>query len=231
VSDTNPSVTGGVKSGTFGTRQRLLDAAERLFASRGFDGTSLREVTAEAGANVAAIHYHFGSKEELLRAVLSRIVAPANSERLQLLEKAESEAAPGPPTVEAILEAFLVPDLRVIRDLGERGAIITRFVGRSYTEPSDLVRRMVSEQFGELGQRFHRDLCRAVPGVSAEEMHWRLMAVVAVITYMLAAPADSGVGSLLDPDDLDGTLAKTIAFLGPAVRASPSASRRPPSGV
>src|SRR5688572_23669682 len=75
------------------TKERLLNAAERLFAARGFAGTSLREVTAEAGANVAAVHYHFGSKEELLRAVLSRIVAPVNAERLTLLERVEAEAA------------------------------------------------------------------------------------------------------------------------------------------
>jgi AcrR family transcriptional regulator len=222
MSDTDRRVAVSAKSNTPATRERLLDAAERLFATRGFDGTSLREVTAAASANVAAIHYHFGSKEELLRAVLSRIVAPVNSERLRLLEKAEADAAPGAPSVEAILGAFLAPDLEVIRDLGERGAVVTRFMGRSYTEPSDLVRRMVGEQFGELGQRFHRALCRAVPDVPPDEVYWRLMAVVAVITYMLAAPGDGGSSSLLDPNDLDGTLRRLVAFLAPGLRAPPS---------
>ena len=222
MSDTDREVDVRTKSSAPATRERLLDAAERLFAARGFDGTSLREVTAAAGANVAAIHYHFGSKEELLRAVLSRIVAPVNSERLRLLELAEADAAPGAPSVEAILEAFLAPDLQVIRDLGERGAVVTRFMGRSYTEPSDLVRRMVGEQFGELGQRFHHALCRAIPDVPPEEVYWRLMAVVAVITYMLAAPGDNGSGSLLDPNDLEGTLRRLVAFLAPGLRASPS---------
>jgi AcrR family transcriptional regulator len=222
MSDTDRRVAVSAKSNTPATRERLLDAAERLFATRGFDGTSLREVTAAASANVAAIHYHFGSKEELLRAVLSRIVAPVNSERLRLLEKAEADAAPGAPSVEAILGAFLAPDLEVIRDLGERGAVVTRFMGRSYTEPSDLVRRMVGEQFGELGQRFHRALCRAVPDVPPDEVYWRLMAVVAVITYMLAAQGDGGSSSLLDPNDLDGTLRRLAAFLAPGLRAPPS---------
>src|SRR5688572_13952757 len=203
------------------TKERLLNAAERLFAARGFAGTSLREVTAEAGANVAAVHYHFGSKEELLRAVLSRMVAPVNAERLTLLERVEAEAAPAPPSGEAILEAFLAPDLRVIRDLGERGAVITRFMGRSYTVPSELVRRMVQEQFGELGERFHQALCRALPNVPPEELAWRLMGVVAVITYLLAVPADERSGSLLDPDDVDGTLRQLIAFLAPGLRAPP----------
>ncbi len=224
MSDTDRKVAVSTKSSGSATKERLLDAAERLFAARGFDGTSLREVTAEAGANVAAIHYHFGSKEELLRAVLSRIVAPVNSQRLRLLELAEVDAAPGAPTVEAILEAFLAPDLQVIRDLGERGVVVTRFMGRSYTEPSDLVRRMVGEQFGELGQRFHRALCRAIPDVPPEEVYWRLMAVVAVITYMLAAPGDNGSGSLLDPNHFEGTLRRLVAFLAPGLRAPPSRS-------
>src|SRR5688500_13800412 len=172
------------------TKERLLNAAERLFAARGFAGTSLREVTASAGVNVAAIHYHFGSKEELLRAVLSRIVEPVNRERLEMLNQAVAAAAPAPASVEAILEAFLAPDLRIIRDLGERGAVITRFMGRSYTEPSELVRRMIQEQFGELGSRFHQALCRAVPDVPPDELFWRLMAVVAVITNMLAVQRD-----------------------------------------
>src|ERR687891_1853122 len=195
------------------TRERILDAAEQRFADEGFAGTSLREITALAGVNVAAVNYHFGSKEELLRAVLSRIVEPVNRERLELLNRAEEAAAPDPPSVEAILEAFLAPDLRIIRDLGPRGAVITRFMGRSYTEPSELVRRMVSEQFGELGERFHEALCRAVPHVGPEEMWWRLMGIVAVITSMLASP--EGPVQLLDPDDVDLTLRRTIAFLAP----------------
>jgi len=215
------------------TSERILDAAERLFAAKGFAGTSLREITASAGVNVAAVHYHFGSKEELLRAVLSRIVEPVNRERLELLGRAEGAAAPEPPSVEAVLEAFLAPDLRVIRELGERGAVITRFMGRSYTEPSDLVRGMIQEQFGELGRRFHQALCRAVPDVPPDELFWRLMAVVAVVTYMLAVPREEGLGGLLEPDDVDGTLRRMIAFLGPGIRApapprgGQSASARP----
>jgi AcrR family transcriptional regulator len=210
------------------TPQRILDAAERLFAEKGFAGTSLREVTALAGVNVAAVHYHFGSKDELLRAVLSRIVEPVNRERLELLERAEADAAPRPPPIEAILEAFIAPDLRVIRDLGERGAVITRFIGRSYTEPTELVRRMVAEQFGELGLRFHRALCRAVPDVPPQELYWRLMAVVGVITYMLATTSEGERGQLLEPDDVEGTLQRMVTFLAPGLVA-PAPRRKGPS--
>ena len=96
------------------TRRRILDTAERQFALRGFAGTSLRGITREAGVNVAAIHYHYGSKEELLRATMERILAPVNAERLRLLDEAIA-AADGAPSVEAILSAFLCPDLLLIR--------------------------------------------------------------------------------------------------------------------
>ena len=207
------------------TRDRILDAAERRFAEEGFAGTSLREITSDAGVNLAAVHYHFGSKEELLRAVLSRIVEPVNRERLELLAQAEAAAAPDPPRVEAVLEAFLAPDLRVIRDLGPRGVVISRFMGRSYTEPSELVRRMVREQFGDLGRRFHQALCRAVPEVPPEEMRWRLMAVVAVVTSMLATEGE-GATDLLDRDDLELTLRRATVFLAAGTRAPASRRRR-----
>jgi AcrR family transcriptional regulator len=211
---------------TGSTQERILDAAERLFADEGFAGTSLREITSLAGVNLAAVHYHFGSKGELLRSVLSRIVEPVNRRRLELLEQAEASTAPDSPGVEAILKAFLAPDLQVIRDLGPRGAVISRFMGRSYTEPSELVRRMIQEQFGELGRRFHEALCRAVPHVPHEEMWWRLMGVVAVITYLLAAPEDES--PLLDRNDLDLTLRRLIAFLSPGMVAPAARRRRKP---
>ncbi len=85
------------------TKQRILDTAERLFADRGFAGTSLRAITREADVNQAAVHYHYGSKDELLKAVLNRLIVPMNEERLRLLDEATAAADPEPPTVDAIL--------------------------------------------------------------------------------------------------------------------------------
>src|SRR5437870_1032215 len=104
------------------TEQRILDAAERLFAQHGFAGTSLRAITAAAGVNLAAVHYHFGSKEALLRATLDRIVGPVNRERLAMLQRAEDAAAAeaaAAPSVDAVLEAFIAPDVRLLTNMGE----------------------------------------------------------------------------------------------------------------
>src|SRR6202453_4257737 len=89
------------------TKQKLLDAAERLFSQQGYGAVSLRQIIAEAEVNLAAIHYHFGSKQELLDEVILRKAGPVNRERLARLDRLE--AAPGAPRVEQVLEAFLMP--------------------------------------------------------------------------------------------------------------------------
>src|SRR5918995_3621308 len=96
------------------TKEKILDAAERLFATHGFAGTSLRAVTKEAGVNLAAVHYHFGTKEDLLRAVLSRIVIPVNRERLKMLEQVEAAAGSDPPSPAGVLQGFIAPALPLV---------------------------------------------------------------------------------------------------------------------
>jgi AcrR family transcriptional regulator len=205
------------------TKERILDAAERLFAAHGFAGTSLRAVTKEAGVNLAAVHYHFGTKEDLLRAVLSRIVIPVNRERLKMLEQVEAAAGSDPPSLEGILEAFIAPDLRLIRDLGERGVIITRFLGRSYTEPAEMVQALSREHYEELGQRFMEAFARALPEVPQAEVYWRFKLVVGVLTYVLADPTG---GYAEDLSDVDETVRRLVAFLAAGLRAPVPAPRQ-----
>src|SRR5258708_5998108 len=105
------------------TKSRILDAAERLFADFGFEAASLRSITTEANVNLAAVNYHFQSKEALLDAVVHRRVTPVNARRLQLLEQFETAASPHPVPVEQILQAFLQPLL-------ETSAIIPKLMVR-----------------------------------------------------------------------------------------------------
>jgi AcrR family transcriptional regulator len=205
------------------TKERILDAAERLFAANGFAGTSLRAITREAGVNLAAVHYHYGTKEDLLRAVLSRIVVPVNRERLEMLERAE--AREDLPTVEGILEAYLAPGLRAVQDLGERGIVITRFLGRSYTEPTELVQALVREQFEDVGQRFTEALSRALPNLPEAELYWRFKLVVGVMTHI---QADAGRSDAYAEDlsDVDGTVRRLVAFLAAGLRAPVPAPQR-----
>src|SRR6476619_3946953 len=97
------------------TRESLLDAAESLFSEHGIQAASLRAITQQAGANLAAVHYHFGSKEGLVRAVFSRRLEPMNSERLRMLDAADLEREDG-RSLEEVLCAFLAPPLRRMRE-------------------------------------------------------------------------------------------------------------------
>ncbi len=199
------------------TKERILNAAEKLFAEHGFAGTSLRELTRAAQVNLAAVNYHFGSKDEVLRAVLRRIVKPVNQERLKMLSEVEEVAGGKPPLLEKILEAFIAPDLRLIRDLGERGVIITRFLGRSYTEPSSLVQELIKEHFSELGQRFLTALEKALPEIPKEEIYERLHWLIGIITYILANTGPTAI--LAELSDIDALTERLIAFAAAGMRA------------
>ena len=196
-------------------KERILDAAEHEFAERGFRGASLRSITRAAGVNVASIHYYYGSRQALLRATLERIVRPVNEERLRQLEA--TLAAEAVPSVESILTAFIRPDLELIAGLGERGTIMARFSGRSYTEPEEVVSQVITELFSDVGARFLDALSLAVPDVPMEELLWRLRCVVAIITYLLAAQGTAR--ALFDPNDIPATSERFVSFAAAGMRA------------
>src|SRR5689334_415996 len=118
------------------TTERLIDAAERLFSEQGYDATSLRQLIAEAGVNLASIHYHFGSKQELLDAIIARRAGPVNQERRASLDALEKR---GTPPVEKVLPAFLEPMARA----AERHPQFVRVMGRVHSEGmlQDIVQR------------------------------------------------------------------------------------------
>ncbi len=203
------------------TRERILDAAERLFAERGFDGTSIRDVTTEAGANLAAVHYHFGSKEDLVREVLRRVVTPANAARLQMM--ADAEQRPGGPLVADLLRAFIQPEFELARDLGPRGPGVTRLVGRMFSEPNDVVQSICMDLFGEVGGRFIMGLQRALPTVPQEEVVFRMQCVVGILTFFMA-DTTPGPWKLIDLNDPARATNRLISFLEPAMSASGEAS-------
>lgn len=203
------------------TKQRILDTAERLFAENGFAGTSLRSITREAEVNLAAVHYHYGRKDELLKAVLNRMIVPTNEERIQLLDDAIAAASPDSLTVETILEAFLGPDLHLLEALSEKGPHVPRFVSRSYIEGSSMMQQLMAEQFREVGGRFLGALQEALPHLSIEEITWRMRCVVGVVIYLFAGIESPGLPNLVDLDDLEGTLQRVVAFVAPGLAALP----------
>jgi AcrR family transcriptional regulator len=175
------------------TKDRILQAAEKLFSDEGLAKTSLRAITAEAGVNVAAIHYHFGSKQGLLLELLARRVEPVNRERIRLLDEIERHAGAEAPGLEAVLEAFVAPILRIVDEGDAERRKLLALIGRFYAEPDELLEPVIREQFGEVGERFTRALRRALPELSAKDVAWRLHCTIGVLTHVLTARHDFGV--------------------------------------
>lgn len=195
------------------TKQALLDAAEELFAEQGIDGASLRAITSRAGTNLASVHYHFGSKVELIRAVLGRRLRPLNEERLRRL----SEIDPGPPAapdVNAVLRAFVAPVLRMVQQ--ERGGhAFARFVLRSFSQPRQELRDAVMEEFAEIAERFTDALARALPELPREELFWRFHFMVGTMAHTagLGFIAHRLSGGICDPLDVEGCIDRMVRFL------------------
>ncbi|HUH93612.1 MAG TPA: TetR/AcrR family transcriptional regulator [Casimicrobiaceae bacterium] len=168
------------------TKLRILDAAETLFMEHGFEATTLRQITAAAGVNLAAAHYHFGSKEELFEAVLKRRLDPMNFERVALLTRFESESAPRPLSCEKILAAMFIPALKLARDPERGGKNFLRLLGRAYADPAPFIRRFLSEQYAVMIARFKAAFGRALPRLPKRELTWRLHFVMGALSFTLA---------------------------------------------
>jgi AcrR family transcriptional regulator len=195
------------------TKDRILDAAEHAFSERGFGGVSLRSIIAGAGVNLAAVHYHFGSKEELLKAVIRRRVGPVNAERLALLEAHERAAGSGPLDLDKVLEAFLLPTFRMARQEG--GDRIVRLAGRLYLE--DVLPRLMAQDFGPFIARFEGALRRALPEMPPEELLARVhLAIGAMAQALRGAPY---LPPLSRDCEAETMLRRLVAFVGAGFRA------------
>ncbi|RAI45044.1 TetR/AcrR family transcriptional regulator [Rhodoplanes roseus] len=202
------------------TRERILDAAEHLFAERGYSNVSTRDIAEAARSNAAAAHYHFGSKEAVLEAVFERRLAGMNAERERLLAACLAEAD-GRPSVEAILEAFIGPTLRL--GATEEGRRFNLLAGRSSTDPNPEVRRIVFQVYDSVGRRFVDAAAAACPDLSREELFWRIACVYGAMMYIRA---DNGrLQHLFGPgfslSDGEGALKFAMPFLTAGLAAPP----------
>ena len=163
------------------TRTRILDAAEELFMQHGFEGTSMRQLTARAAVNLAAVNYHFGSKDALVEAVFRRRLDPMNAERIAALDRLE-DLSP-----ESIIRAFVRPSLRLVEDAKGGGRTFTRLLGRTYTEPSKTLRALIGQMYAPTMERYKAALERALPQMPKEELVWRMHFMFGTLAYTLAA--------------------------------------------
>ena len=200
------------------TKQRIIDVAERLFAQRGVEQTSTRDITAAAEVNVAAVNYHFGGREGLLRAVLDRTIEPLNARRFELLDLAVAEHG-DPVPVEALLRAFVLPDLECLVALGAERFELARFIGRCYAQPSPEMEWVIRRQFSMLAERFYPMLQAAAPDVAPQELEFRMGLVVGVVVNLFETARPAVDGTLIGLADPRNALERLVRFLSPGIAA------------
>ena len=190
------------------TKTRILDAAEKLFGENGFDATSLRDITAEADVNLAAVNYHFQSKDSLIDAVIARRVEPVNRKRIELLE-----AAGDNPSVEQLLIAFLSPIMN--KDL----AISYPLMARVLATPDAFVTRLFKQHLGVIVERFTDAFSKALPELSRKGVMWRMHFAAGAMAHVLSR---AQVMPELMPEgnfDPQTTLAELVTFAAAGFRA------------
>jgi AcrR family transcriptional regulator len=161
------------------TQDKILDTAERLFGDQGYAGTSLRQIIAAAGVNLAAIHYHFGSKEELLDHLVMRKAGPVNQERLALLDRYQADAGAAPVPIETLLKAYLGPPLRRVKENPD----FAKLMGRLYGE--GLMPSIAEKHFRPVVSRFTAAFARALPRLSEQELALRLQFMVGAMAHTM----------------------------------------------
>jgi len=210
---------------TVDTRERILDAGERLFMAHGYEGTSMRQITGEAGVNLAAVNYHFGSKESLMQEVFRRRQDWLNEERMRALDALEAEAAGQALKPSAIVDAFFGTLLRMAGDENRGGMTFLRLLGRTLTEPSEFIRAFLAHEYQAVMDRYKEALFKALPEVPKAEIVWRFHFMLGATSYAIAGTdalrlvTDWQIEDEDSTDRLDRLVPRLMSFLIGGLRA------------
>lgn len=158
--------------GNNNVRARILSAALTVFSERGFDAATLKEITDLARVNIAAVNYHFQSKEELVRRVMLTYLRSVNDARRAALDECQSKPEGGGPTVEDLIRALVKPVV-AIGYTGEKGRALIRLLQHARSLPREPINSIVSQEFDPVHQRFIDALAGVLRGISREEVVWR----------------------------------------------------------
>src|SRR6266700_3435455 len=201
------------------TRSRILDVAEELFGEQGLDRVSIRDITRNAKVNLAAINYHFGSKEDLIAAVFERRVIPVNHARLAALDMVEKATGKESPKLEDILEAFIRPALESSLKESKGGTAFSKLFGRCLSEPSPEVEALLKMQFEPLAERMHAALKRSLPHLSRSEIFWRMKFTYGALHHWLLTK-DKFRPEWVQDVDVETQTQKLISFAAAGFRSA-----------
>jgi AcrR family transcriptional regulator len=208
------------------TKDRILNATESLFIARGFEGTSLRAITTDAAVNLAAVNYHFGSKEELFALVLTRRIDVLNADRLRRLDALEAMGLDAVHGAEQIIATLFLPALALARDPQQGGTDFLRLLGRAYADPSPFVRGLLGERYAATNARFKAAFARVLPDLAEQDLSMRLHFILDSVAASLAADdvrrhlSALKVGARVSDQDDMQFLTYLAPFLAAALRAA-----------
>lgn len=203
------------------TQQKILDAAELLFASGGFADTSLRQITSEAEVNLAAVNYHFGSKKELIQAVLQRyftVLMPRLDQEFNRL-LAEAKA----PDLTAVLSVFIKPLLELSSVKAQGTRTFLQLLGRGYTDVQGHLRWFFNHHYGSVLNKFVLLVQQACPQLPASEIFWRLHFSLGTIVFTMAsneALQEIAAADFNENVEIEGVIQRLIPYLAAGI-ASP----------
>ncbi|GGD04344.1 TetR/AcrR family transcriptional regulator [Halopseudomonas salina] len=204
------------------TVERILDAAEQLFAEKGFAETSLRLITSKAGVNLAAVNYHFGSKKALIQAVFVRFLNPFVSSLEQELDRHQQQGSASQLTLEQLLEMLVRQALTVKPRSGNDLAIFMRLLGLAFSQSQGHLRKYLAEVYGKVFQRYMQLVFTAAPQLPPTELFWRVhfmlgsaaftMSSMKALRAIAEAEFDTQTG-------IDQVLKLMVPFLAAGMRA------------
>ena len=168
------------------SKRKLLDAAEQLFADKGFEAVSVRHITQLAKTNVAAVNYHFGSRDELLSLVMMRTLFPISEKRLALLESVERKWAGKVTPLEEIIDAFVRPLATQVQHSGLTERLFYKLAGRIFAEQSDGMPPQIEAQLRQVVERFTRSFSKALPTLAMEDLVWRIHFLAGGMIHLLS---------------------------------------------
>ena len=200
------------------TRSRILDVAEELFSEQGFDRVSVRDITKMAQVNLAAINYHFGSKEDLIAAIFEREFVPVNEARLAALD-AVQRSGKKDPKLEEILEAFIRPTVRSSIGKPKDGKAFTKLFGRCLSEPSPEIEALLKRQFEPLVERMDAALMKALPHLSRSDIFWCMKFTFGALHHWLLTK-DRFLPAWLEEIEVEEQIQKLVSFSAAGFRAA-----------
>lgn len=203
------------------TREKLLVVTERLLvAASGLDQVTVRRIAAMAGVNVAAVNYHFRSRDLLILTVVRRLYQRLNAERLALLQSAVDERAPEPPRLERLIAALVGPSVRWQLDPTSSYSAFVHFTTLTQQSRDPAVRNEMASEVEHL-RAFVPPLRRIAPHLGDADIAWRIHCALGIRTQVTRSRrrGEMLVGDAMDFSDPELVISRMIEVIAPMFRA------------